>query len=241
MVSRMLTPPVLLLLLALLLGAIACGGGEEATPGPTASIAPTSPPATQTTPADTTPEATTEPSATATPTGTPATQPTPATSATPTPTEAAVFELSSSVFAPGEAIHSRYSCDGDNISPPLLWAHAPEGTQSYALIMDDPDAPGGTWIHWVLFNIPAEVDSLKEDITHEYVLTNSSRQGVNSWGSLGYGGPCPPDGTHRYIFRLYAVDMLLDLDPGATKQELLEAVEGHVLADAELVGTYTRE
>jgi Raf kinase inhibitor-like YbhB/YbcL family protein len=224
--SRLLTLSSLLLLVALLLSAIACGGGDEATPGPTATVAPTSPPATQTTPAaDTTPEATAEPTA----------------SVTPTPTDEAVFDLSSSVFEPGEALHSRYSCDGDNISPPLLWANAPEGTQSYALIMDDPDAPGGTFVHWVLFNIPAEADSLGENITHEYVLTNSSRQGVNSWGSLGYGGPCPPDGTHRYIFTLYAVDTLLDLDPGATKQQLLEAVEGHVLADAELVGTYTRE
>ncbi len=143
------------------------------------------------------------------------------------------FALSSSAFAQGKPIPAKYTCDGLDISPPLAWGDAPMGTQSFALIMDDPDAPAGTWVHWVLFNLPAQTHQLAEKATQGV-------QGRNSWGRLGYGGPCPPSGTHRYFFRLYALDTLLQLPAGATKEQVLRAMQGHVLAQAELMGVYAR-
>jgi len=144
------------------------------------------------------------------------------------------MSLTSPAFNYEEAIPVKFSCDGDNVSPDLDWFGIPEGTQSLALILDDPDAPMGTWVHWVLFNIPADVPGFQEAITGVGV------DGSNSWDRTGYGGPCPPGGTHRYFFKLYALDQMLDLAPGANKGALLEALGGHVLGEAELMGTYSR-
>jgi hypothetical protein len=150
------------------------------------------------------------------------------------------FELTSSAFAPGEPIPRRYTCDGEDISPPLEWGDPPGGTQSFALMCDDVDAPAGTWVHWVLYDLPAGSRGLPEAIPPDAELADGGRHGENSWGWLGYGGPCPPGGTHRYFFRLYALDTALGLGAGASKEQLLQAMEGHVLAQAELMGTYTR-
>jgi Raf kinase inhibitor-like YbhB/YbcL family protein len=146
------------------------------------------------------------------------------------------FELTSSAFAQGEAIPVKYTCDGEDISPPLRWSDPPASTQSFALIADDPDAPVGTWVHWVLFNLPAETRELPEQATPP----GGSQGGKNSWKRTGYGGPCPPGGTHRYFFKLYALDTMLDLAAGATKEQLLKAMEDHILGQAEVMGTYSR-
>jgi Raf kinase inhibitor-like YbhB/YbcL family protein len=145
------------------------------------------------------------------------------------------LELTSDAFANGQSIPAKYACTGRNISPALAWSEPPAGTQSFALIMDDPDAPAGTWVHWVLFNIPANTRSLQENID-----TSAMSAGKNSGGDLGYGGPCPPSGTHRYFFKLYALDTTLSLSPGVTKEQLLKAMEGHILAQGELMGTFSK-
>ena len=144
------------------------------------------------------------------------------------------MSLTSPAFNDGEAIPVEYSCDGDDVSPDLDWFGIPDGTQSLALIMDDPDAPVGTWVHWVLYNIPGDIPGLQKGIT------GVGLDGTNSWSRTGYGGPCPPGGTHRYFFKLYALDTDLDLEAGASKEALLAAMEGHVLGQAELMGTYSR-
>jgi len=154
--------------------------------------------------------------------------------------QAMALELTSAVFGHGEAIPRKYTCDGEDISPPLQWSDPPPGTQSFALIVDDPDAPIGTWVHWVLYNLPAEVTALPEAVPLDAELPDGSRHGQNSWRRLGYGGPCPPRGTHRYFFKLYALDTVLDLAAGASKKQLLRAMERHILAQAELMGTCTR-
>lgn len=135
---------------------------------------------------------------------------------------------------------SVYTCDGQNISPQLNWDDLPTGTQSLALIMDDPDATSGTWVHWVIFNIPYSTNSLQENFSKERELPNGARQGNNSSGKIGYTGPCPPSGTHRYIFKLYALNQILDLQPGITKEDLLNAMQSNVLAEARLIGLYQR-
>jgi Raf kinase inhibitor-like YbhB/YbcL family protein len=152
------------------------------------------------------------------------------------------FELISTAFEQGGPIPAKYSCDGEDISPSLAWGDPPAETQSLALIMDDPDAPGGTWDHWILFNISPDLRELEEDlpITGKNQDPNAIFVGDNSWGRADYGGPCPPSGTHRYFFKLYALDTSINLLPGASKQELLDAMEGHTLAQAELMGTYSR-
>jgi len=150
------------------------------------------------------------------------------------------FELTSAAFATDEGIPRKYTCDGDDISPPLSWSEPPEGTQSFALICDDPDAPVGTWVHWVLYNIPADKRSLPEAIPAQAQLSDGSLHGKNSWKRRDYGGPCPPSGTHRYFFKLYALDVTLNLGAGATKKKVLRAMEGHILAQVELMGTYSR-
>ena len=138
-------------------------------------------------------------------------------------------------------IPDRYTCKGQDISPALLWAGMPEGSRSLALICDDPDAPMGIWVHWVIYNIPVEGSGLPEDVPSSIsTLDNGTTQGTNSWGRIGYGGPCPPSGTHRYYFRLYAIDNALDLEPGATKAQVLSAMEGHVLDECELMGRYSK-
>lgn len=155
--------------------------------------------------------------------------------------EATTFTLTSEAFRQEEMIPRRYTCDDENISPPLQWQQPPSGTMSFALIADDPDAPRGTFVHWVIFNIPADSRSLDEAVPVARELANGSRQGLNSASNNGYTGPCPPSGTHRYFFKLYALDTMLDLPAEANKEELLAAMEGHILAQAELMGRYSRQ
>lgn len=150
------------------------------------------------------------------------------------------IQLTSSVFENEGMIPSKYSCDGEDISPPLSWSSVPEGTQTVALIADDPDAPMGTFVHWVLFNLPANVQELPEDVPSDKKLDNGALQGTNDFKKIGYGGPCPPGGTHRYYFKIYALDTELDLKAGATKKDLLNAMEGHILAQGQLMGKYQR-
>lgn len=152
------------------------------------------------------------------------------------------LNLTSRGFAEGDSIPRQYTCDGEDISPPLSWGEPPEGTESFVLIMDDPDAPVGTWVHWVVFNVPAERRSLPEDVPAQDQLPEGGLQGDNGWKQIGYGGPCPPSGsTHRYVFKLYALDTTLDLEPGARKSPVIDRMEGHVLAASELTGEYARE
>jgi len=162
----------------------------------------------------------------------------------PEPTEepAMPFELTSTAFKEGEPIPVQYSCDGEDISPPLAWGLPPEGTQSFALIIDDPDAPVGTWDHWIVFNIAANTYGLEEGlpITGINQIPGWISVAKNSWGRNDYGGPCPPGGTHRYFFKLYALDTTLNLDENADKKQVLSAMEGHILAETELMGTYSR-
>jgi Raf kinase inhibitor-like YbhB/YbcL family protein len=160
--------------------------------------------------------------------------------ATEAPNETAAFTISSPAFSEGDPIPVQYSCDGEDQNPALEWSGTPAGTVSLALVMDDPDAPGGTWVHWVLFNIPSDVSGLPSSIPASAILDDGSVHGANSWGRSDYGGPCPPGGTHRYVFKLYALDSLLELadgaDPGDVEQALLE----HLVGEASLMGTYTR-
>jgi Raf kinase inhibitor-like YbhB/YbcL family protein len=151
------------------------------------------------------------------------------------------FKLTSTAFVHEAPIPSKYTCDGEDISPPLEWSDPPADARAFAIIMDDPDAPVGTWVHWVLYDLPAGTRMLPEAVSSDAELPDGSRHGENSWRRTDYGGPCPPSGVHRYFFKLYALDVALDLDAGATKEELLQAMEGHVLAQTELMGTYTRE
>lgn len=150
------------------------------------------------------------------------------------------MKLTSKAFAPGEMIPKKYTCDGPDVSPPLAWAEVPEGTRSLALICDDPDAPVGTWVHWVYYNIPPDIDGLPENVSTQDKPVSGGMQGINDFRRKGYGGPCPPGGTHRYYFKLYALDIKLNLKAGANKQTLLEAMQGHVRAETELVGKYRR-
>jgi len=148
--------------------------------------------------------------------------------------------LKSAAFSEGGWIPEKYTCDGDNVSPPLEWSGLPAGTTSLALICDDPDAPMGTWVHWVVFNIPPETDGLPENVPPERELKQGGLQGINDFRKIGYGGPCPPGGTHRYFFKLYALDCRLDLPAGITKAQLMAAMEGHILDQAVLMGRYSR-
>lgn len=227
-----------LLLFMSLLGFVttACGPTPSPTPVPEAPTPTIAPPTPTPVPATATPVP-------PTPTSVPPT-PTPE----PTPTalpeeggEAMPFEVTSTAFAQGESIPGKYTCDGEDISPPLAWGDPPQDTQSFALIADDPDAPMGTWVHWVLYNLSAEARAMPEAVPPEADLPDGSRHGQNSWGRLDYGGPCPPSGTHRYFFKLYALDTVLDLASGASKEQLLQAMEGHILAQTELMGVYARQ
>jgi Raf kinase inhibitor-like YbhB/YbcL family protein len=151
------------------------------------------------------------------------------------------FQLTSTAFGAGQPIPARYTCTGQDISPPLSWTDPPQGTRSLALILDDPDAPSGTFVHWVIFNLPPTSRALYESISPKQTeLPDGSRQGSSSSKRTGYGGPCPPSGTHRYFFRLYALDTMLDLPAGATKDQVLKAAQGHIVAQAELMGTYAK-
>ena len=150
------------------------------------------------------------------------------------------MEIKSSAFGNGESIPAKYTCDGADFSPPLEWSGSPAGTKSFALICDDPDAPMGTWVHWVLYDIPSATTMLAEGITREKELPGGGTQGINDFRRIGYGGPCPPGGTHRYFFKLFALDAMLGLKPGITKDQLLKAMRGHILAEAQAMGTYRR-
>jgi hypothetical protein len=150
------------------------------------------------------------------------------------------IKMKSLAFVPGGKIPGKYTCDGMDISPPVSWTSGPEGTKTFALICDDPDAPMGTWVHWVLFNLPADITEFRENVPPEKKLENGAKQGMNDFRKIGYGGPCPPGGTHRYFFKLYALDTEINLEAGATKAELLKAMEGHILAEGQLLGRYER-
>jgi Raf kinase inhibitor-like YbhB/YbcL family protein len=151
------------------------------------------------------------------------------------------IKVTSPAFEDGELIPAKYTCDGEDISPPLQWDAVPEGTKSIALISDDPDAPMGTWVHWVLFNLPPEARELAENIPPDRALPNGAKQGTSDFGRIGYGGPCPPGGTHRYFFKVYALDAELDLEADARKRDLLKAMEGHILSQGQLMGKYKRQ
>jgi len=154
------------------------------------------------------------------------------------------LEISSSAFAPMGAIPKRFTCDGDDLSPPLAWTGVPAGAKSLALIVDDPDAPDPkaprmTWVHWVLYDLPAAASGLAEAVASAD-LPAGAREGLNDWKRTGYGGPCPPIGRHRYFFKLYALDATLGDLRRPTKAKLEAAIDGHVMARAELIGTYQR-
>lgn len=151
------------------------------------------------------------------------------------------FKLSSNAFDPNGAIPKRFTCEGSDVSPALKWTAPPVGTHSLVLIADDPDAPRGTWVHWVLYDLAASARGLPEGVRPDGEISNGARQGRNDFGKLGYGGPCPPPGpAHRYFFKLYALDAKTGLEPGATKDDLERTMRGHILAEAELVGRYRR-
>jgi Raf kinase inhibitor-like YbhB/YbcL family protein len=151
------------------------------------------------------------------------------------------MKLTSPAFANGAVIPKEYTADGRDISPPLSWSEVPAGTKTFALLCEDPDAPRGLWVHWVIFNIPASTQSLPPGVPPHDTLPDGSRQGRNDFGRIGYGGPSPPRGKpHRYFFRLYALDTAVGLPPGATRDMLLKAMHGHILDQAELMGTYGR-
>jgi len=148
--------------------------------------------------------------------------------------------VNSTAFKEGEIIPTKFTCDGENVSPALEWSGIPRGTKSLALIADDPDAPRGTWVHWVLFNIPANLNGLPENIPPQSTLKNGARHGINDSRKIGYDGPCPPGGTHRYYFKLYVLDVELSLETGATKAQLIKAMDGHILGEGQLMGKYKR-
>lgn len=154
---------------------------------------------------------------------------------------AKAFELQSTAFSPGGEIPMKYTCDGPDVSPALGWTDPPAGTKEFALITDDPDAPGGTWVHWVLYGMPPTLRKLSEGLPATDTVADIGRQGVNDFRRVGYRGPCPPRGpAHRYFFRLYALDAQITLPPRKVKVDLLKAIEGHVLGRAELLGRYQR-
>ena len=149
------------------------------------------------------------------------------------------LELTSVGFLEGQEIPDRYTCDGENASPPLRWSGAPNSTKSFALICDDPDAPAGTWVHWVIFNIPSTATELGEPGT--VGIPDAAVQGMNDFGRTGYGGPCPPGRTpHRYVFTVYALNSELKLTEGATKKDVIAAIQGHIVGEGRLTGVYLR-
>jgi hypothetical protein len=152
-----------------------------------------------------------------------------------------VFTLKCAAFSHGGEIPWKHTCDGPDLSPALTWENPPTGTESFSLIVEDPDAPAGTWVHWVIYNLPGSLRGLPEGISKAQELADGSRQGRNDFGRLGYGGPCPPPGpAHRYFFRIIALDAKLSLRAGAAKSDLESAMKGHFLAHAELMGRYRR-
>ncbi|MCF7871382.1 MAG: YbhB/YbcL family Raf kinase inhibitor-like protein [Candidatus Omnitrophica bacterium] len=152
------------------------------------------------------------------------------------------LNLKSSVFENGGYIPGRYSCEGKNYSPPLAWDDLPRGVKSFVLIVDDPDAPAGIWVHWVVYNIPASLEKLEENIDKKKIDSLGAEQGKNDFGQIGYNGPCPPAGpAHKYSFKLYALDREVQAGPAATKSELIERMQGHIIAETKLSGFYQRQ
>jgi Raf kinase inhibitor-like YbhB/YbcL family protein len=154
--------------------------------------------------------------------------------------EKAEIKLTSAAFKDGEPIPRPYTCDGVNISPPLEWSGVPRTAKTIAIFCEDPDAPGGTWVHWLLYNLPADNIGLVENLPRTETLKAGGFQGKNDFGKTAYGGPCPPSGTHRYVFKIYALDSELLLKAGATKAELLKAMDDRVVLQGQLMGTYRR-
>jgi Raf kinase inhibitor-like YbhB/YbcL family protein len=154
--------------------------------------------------------------------------------------ETMALNVTSSAFEHNGMIPAKYTADGADVSPPLDWEGVPEGTESLVVICDDPDAPMGTWVHWLAWNIPPTAAGLNENVPPDAVLKNGICQGTTDFGRIGYGGPAPPSGTHRYFFKVYALDTTLDLPADSVKQELEDAMEGHILAQGELIGKYSR-
>jgi len=155
------------------------------------------------------------------------------------PDQKSEIKVTSVAFQQGQPIPRQYTCAGVNVSPPLEWSGVPKTAKTIAIVADDPDAPGGTWVHWVLYNVPADNIGFVENVPVSETLKAGGFQGKNDFGKVGYGGPCPPSGTHRYFFKLYAVDAELPLKAGATRAELEQAMQGHVVAQAQLMGTYS--
>lgn len=151
------------------------------------------------------------------------------------------ISVSSSAFADGGMIPGKYTAGGADISPPLRWEGVPGGTVSIAIICDDPDAPMGTWVHWVIWNLPGDIGELAEDVPATDSLDNGAKEGTTDFGRIGWGGPAPPSGVHRYYFKVYALDCMLELKAGAVKDQLLEAMDGHVLAEGQMMGRYKRQ
>jgi hypothetical protein len=150
--------------------------------------------------------------------------------------------LTTTAFAEGQPIPRRHAFDDQNLSPALHWTGVPSAAKSLALICDDPDAPMGTWVHWVIYDLPPGTAGLAEDVAKSAELVNGAKQGMNDYKSIGYGGPCPPPGKpHRYFFKLYALDAITGLKSGATKNDLLKAMDAHVIAEGQLMGTYQRK
>ena len=147
------------------------------------------------------------------------------------------LSIESPAFTANSLMPTQFTCDGADSSPPLVWQDTANNTQSYALIVDDPDAPAGVWTHWVLFNIPAKINQLAVGATIPAEAISSK----NSWGGTGYQGPCPPSGVHRYFFKLYALDSMLNLNESATKEEVEQAMQGHIIDSSELIGLYKRQ
>ena len=150
------------------------------------------------------------------------------------------IKVNSTAFQEGGMISAKHTCDGANVSPPVEWSGIPANAKTIALIADDPDAPGKTWVHWVVFDIPAGAKSLPENVLPQETIAGGGKQGTNDFRKVGYGGPCPPSGTHRYYFKVYALDTELGLDSKTTKDPLLKAMEGHILAQGQLMGRYKR-
>ena len=146
------------------------------------------------------------------------------------------MDLASKAFEEGGTIPAKYTCDGENVSPPLRWSNTPQNTKSFVLLVNDPDAPVGDWVHWVLYDLPGDFTELNEGIPSNETLPSGAMQGRNDFKKIGYGGPCPPSGTHRYYFRLYALDSKLSLKPGATRKEVQRAMNGHTTGEAVLMG-----
>jgi Raf kinase inhibitor-like YbhB/YbcL family protein len=151
------------------------------------------------------------------------------------------FALKSAAFAPNAAIPSQHTCDGQDTSPPLEWSGEPGGAKSFALVMHDPDAPAGDWLHWVVWNIPSSAHALPANVAKKEALPDGTQQGSTDFHKPGYGGPCPPSGTHHYVFELHALDARLTLPANASRSQIEKEIQGHLLATAQLIGTYQRQ